>query len=386
MAMRILLWYWGRRGGGAQFTLGLARALAARPEVRLRLSLSAQAELLDDFRALDRPIDIVETYRGALGFATGLTRLPRLRQHFLEVTRDVDLVVSGMAHLWTPLIVPVMASSPARYVPVVHDASPHPGDLAWGWNWRLRRELQAASAAVALSGSVAAALAERAPGLPLIRMDLPALLATRPEAQARAADPAAIRLLFFGRLQKYKGLDLLGEAFRILRQAHPGTTLRVVGQGDAGAELANLPGVQVERRWVPEPEIPRLLAEADAVVLPYREASQSGIVPQALAMGVPVVATPVGGLLEQVRPGHGGVLADAADAAAFARALATLAEPGRLAALRREAEATGRAQTDWAKAADTLLAGLSRVSPAAGEAGRAQPRSLPTRSSSATAV
>lgn len=364
--MRILLWYWGRRGGGAQFTLGLAQALAARPGVQLSLSVSAQGELLDRFRVLSVPIHIVDTYRDLTGFATGLLRLPALTQQLASVARPADVVVSGMTHTWTPLVAPSLARSGAAFVPVVHDATPHPGDFAWGWNWRLGRELRAARAAVALSDQVAAALAARAPALPLIRMRLPALLGAAPAgpAPAPAGRKGELRLLFFGRLRTYKGLDLLRDAFRLLHQAYPGASLRVVGEGDAEAcapGLAALPGVRLERRWVAEDEIPTLLAAADAVVLPYREASQSGVVPQALAMGVPVVATPVGGLAEQVRPGAGGVLAEAVSAPALAEALAGLMDPLRLASLRLEAMRAGAAESDWDEAATALLAGLARL-------------------------
>lgn len=362
--MRILLWYWGRRGGGAQYTLGLAQALAQRPGVELSLSISAQGELLDRFRGLGVPTHTARTYRDLPGFATGLLRLPGLSAEFVALARQADVVVSAMTHLWTPLVAPALARAGIAFVPVVHDAAPHPGDFAWGWNWRLGRELAAARAAVVLSDQVAAALTVRAPALPLIRARLPALLMAPPQGGARESAPGTLRLLFFGRFRAYKGLDLLRDAFRLLHQSHPGASLRVVGEGDAEAcapGLAALPGVRLERRWVAEDEIPALLAAADAVVLPYREASQSGVVPQALAMGVPVVATPVGGLAEQVRPGAGGVLAEAVTAPALAAALAGLMDPARLAALRREAAGAGAAEADWDAAATTLLTGLARV-------------------------
>jgi glycosyltransferase involved in cell wall biosynthesis len=56
----------------------------------------------------------------------------------------------------------------------------------------------------------------------------------------------------------------------------------------------------VENRWVPEDEIGALIAWADGVVLPYREASQSGIGPAAIAAGRYVIATRVGGLVQQL--------------------------------------------------------------------------------------
>jgi glycosyltransferase involved in cell wall biosynthesis len=277
--------------------------------------------------------------------------------------READVVVSGMTHVWTPLVAPSLAKAGVAFVPVVHDAVPHPGDFALGWRWRFAREIGAARAAVTLSDAVAENLADRLPRLPLIRMRLPALLTGR-STHKPGGPTQGLRLLFFGRVRAYKGLDLLRDAFRQLRAAHPETSLRIVGEGDAEAcapGIGLLPGVTIENRWVAEAEIPSLIAGADAVVLPYREASQSGIAPQALALGVPLVATPVGGLPEQVRPGHGGVLAEEVTATALAAALAYLLIPEQLAQLRNEAEGASRAAADWPGAAWTLLSGLDRL-------------------------
>lgn len=359
--MRILLWYWGRRGGGAQFTLGLARAFARRGDVELRLSVSAQGELLGAFRSLGVPLHIVQTYRDLRGFVTSLPRLPGITRQFLAAAAGSDVVLSGMTHLWTPLVAPALARAGLAYVPVVHDAVPHPGDPALAWRWRLGREVAAARAAVALSDAVATTLAAHAPGLPLIRMPLPALLLDSPPARTA---PGGARFLFFGRLRAYKGLDLLRDAFALLHARHPQASLRVVGEGDAEAcapGISALPGVTVESRWVAEAAIPALLAEADALVLPYREASQSGVAPQALAMGVPVIATPVGGLMEQVRPGAGGLLAEELSAPALAAAMEKLLAPGMLDSLRQEAEVAGRAASDWDGATERLLSGLRQV-------------------------
>ena len=82
-----------------------------------------------------------------------------------------------------------------------------------------------------------------------------------------------------------------------------GLAVRVVGSGPESPELTvlrGLPGVTVENRWVPEAEVGELFSWADAVVLPYREASQSGVAAVALAANRYVVATNVGGLTEQL--------------------------------------------------------------------------------------
>lgn len=361
--MRILLWYWGRRGGGAQYALGLTQALARRGDVRLRLSLSNAVELLPKFRSTGLPLSSIETYQDRLGFLASLPRIPRARQQLLSAAEGCDVVISAMTHIWTPLIAPQLMRAGIPYVPVVHDAVPHPGDTAFAWGWRLGRELRAARAAVALSATVEAALAARAPDLPLIRSRLPAFLAGVPTERHGEAS-GDVRFLFFGRLRAYKGLDMLRDAFVRLRKRHPGVRLRVVGQGNAehcAPGLTAMPGVTVETRWVPESEVPHLLATADAVVLPYREASQSGVVPQALAMGVPVIATPVGGLTEQVLEGRGGMLAAAPTAAALAEAMAGVLAPGALARLREEARREGESATDWDAAAEEIVSGIARI-------------------------
>jgi len=361
MKLRILLWYWGRRGGGAQFTLGLATALAQREDVAVELSLSAQGELTEQLLGLELPTRTIETYRDMAGFIAALPRIPRAGSALLAQARACDVVISTMTHLWTPFVAPRLARAGIPFVPVVHDAEPHPGDPALGWSWRLRRELGAACAAVALSDNVAESLHRRAPSLPLIRTTLPALLIG--EAPAPCTSGTG-RFLFFGRFRAYKGLDLLRDAFALLHQRHPEATLRVVGEGDAEAcapGLSALPGVRVEPRWVPESEIPALLAAADAVVLPYREASQSGIVPQALALGVPIVATPVGGLTEQLGNGRGGVAATDMSAPALAAAMERLLDAAEGARLRQEAAEAGRSAADWDGTAEALVAGLRRA-------------------------
>jgi glycosyltransferase involved in cell wall biosynthesis len=371
--VRILLWYWGRRGAGGQMTLALAEALARRPGVAVALSLSAQADLLAETRALGLPTEAVDTYRGAAGLALGLPRVPGLARRLTAQARafGADAVVSVMTHLWTPLVAPALRRAGLAFVPVVHDARPHPGDPGrLLWDLRLDRELDAAAGAVALSGAVEEALRARRPGLPLIRLPLgahlpAALLAAAGAARRAKACPAGeVQFLTFGRLRAYKGLDLLRDAFRLLRARRPEARLRVVGEGDAEAlapGLAALPGATVEARWVAEAEIPRLLAAADALVLPYREASQSGVVSLAFALGVPAVATPVGGLGEQVEDGVTGAVAAAAEPEALAAAMARLCDPAERARLAEGARAAGRRLADWDAQAAALVEGLEAM-------------------------
>ena len=107
---------------------------------------------------------------------------------------------------------------------------------------------------------------------------------------------------------------------------------------------------------MPETEIGALLAWSDALVLPYREASQSGVVAAALAAGRPVIATSVGGLREQLRDVPQAVLCEP-DADSLARAIGGwLDAPGHIAP-------AADAAASWRQAASGLLGAIATALP-----------------------
>ena len=107
-----------------------------------------------------------------------------------------------------------------------------------------------------------------------------------------------IRVLFFGRIYEYKGLRYLVEAAPIVHRAVPDARFIVAGAGTDferyRTEIEALPYFESYNRYIPAEEGARLFAEADILVLPYIEASQSGVLMIALPFGLPVVATDVG--------------------------------------------------------------------------------------------
>jgi glycosyltransferase involved in cell wall biosynthesis len=143
----------------------------------------------------------------------------------------------------------------------------------------------------------------------------------------RAPKDGAYRMLFFGRLQPYKGLDILVGAYRKLREEFSEISLEIVGLGNINEFLPgglDVPGIRVDTRWVPEAELGEVFDRADLLITPYTEASQSGAVAVAMGVGMPVVATPVGGLLEQVGHRQSGLIARAVSEEAVAEAVREL--------------------------------------------------------------
>lgn len=135
-------------------------------------------------------------------------------------------------------------------------------------------------------------------------------------------------VLFFGLIRRYKGLDLLLEAMPRI-QAETGAHLYIAGEcyeelSDYEAQIERLKladAVTLDARYVANEEVPRLMAAADVVVLPYRHATQSGIVQVAYACGRPVITTAVGGLPDVVWDGETGLLVPPEDSDAIADAV-----------------------------------------------------------------
>ncbi len=182
-------------------------------------------------------------------------------------------------------------------------------------------------------------------------------------ALGMGADPV---LLFVGRVQPLKGLDVAIEALAGVRRRHPGARLVVVGgpSGPAGADelarchvLAQRLGVSDALQWVaPQPHhlLSSYYRAADVVVVPSRSESFGLVALEAAACGVPVVASAVGGLTTVVAPGVTGELIASRDAAAFGRAItALLDDPVRAALLGRQAALRARRYT-WATTAALL--------------------------------
>jgi glycosyltransferase involved in cell wall biosynthesis len=140
--------------------------------------------------------------------------------------------------------------------------------------------------------------------------------------------PHAGRILFVGRLAKPKRADLVLEALRAVREVHPETTLDVVGDGPlrpALEKLATRLGLRDHTRFLgARVDLPEILARACCLVLASDYEGCPLSVLEAMAAGVPVVATSAGGIPELVVDGETGLLAPPGDVAGLARALGTL--------------------------------------------------------------
>jgi glycosyltransferase involved in cell wall biosynthesis len=110
------------------------------------------------------------------------------------------------------------------------------------------------------------------------------------------APPASPSVLLFGRLEQYKGVEVLIEAMPLVWQRRPEVRLVVAGEGKAATLVPDDPRISLISRYISENEVEGLFAGASLVVLPYTQASQSGVGLLAIARGVPVVVSDLGAL------------------------------------------------------------------------------------------
>lgn len=174
-------------------------------------------------------------------------------------------------------------------------------------------------------------------------------------------DEGAAVALYFGFVRPYKGLvHLLGAMPSACRRV-PSLRLMVVGEFWEGREeyddQVRLLGlgerVTTHDRYVPNEEVGLYFSAADVVILPYVQASASGIVQVAYSFGKPVITTTVGALPEMVSDGVTGYLVPPADPAALAVAIIRFFEGGDPERFAREIERF-RSRFTWERLVDAI--------------------------------
>lgn len=140
-------------------------------------------------------------------------------------------------------------------------------------------------------------------------------------------------ILFFGRIEEYKGLEYLIRAVPYIVPEFPDFKLIIAGGGDFSKYKIMILGsknYEVHNRFIPDEEVPSFFLRAKIVVLPYIEGTQTGIIPIAYAFKKPVVVTDVGSIPEVVENGKTGFIVPSKDSNALAEAIIKLLKDDKL--------------------------------------------------------
>ncbi len=333
-AKRIIVNYFGRRGSGPEYALEMARGFKA-CGAEVYALLSADIDNLDRWQASGfadvLTVKLSDHYKGAVGAICRFfgRDLRRIRRYFSD--KKIDALYVPMVH---PLSVPVERMFRKRSVPTVftlHDVRPHRGETNLHY-----LPIRQATRSLARKATVVALLTDgfrdyvahtycRTPDELVVTPhalfgDYSATATVRP--QQAIAD---YNFLVFGRIVRYKGLDILAEAYRTVKSKY-GTkvSLRIVGSGDFEPYrplYEGQPDVVIENRFVYENEVASFFRMPRTIVLlPYTEASQSGVIPIAMSESAQLIVTDFEGLVEQTDGGRNAIVCRP-DAASLAEAM-----------------------------------------------------------------
>jgi D-inositol-3-phosphate glycosyltransferase len=327
------------RGGLAHYVNNLSRALAARGhEVTLITAANYELDGQGDLPASLRIIKRTARSREQFNNAHRSVRLRTLRR--LQAIGDA-LVVTRLAQRLRPEVIHLHSTNPIallyltlfrllgpRVVYTAHVVTPHErtrfDSLISGSinrladriithsrfdSVRLQTEFSVNPERISVIPHGEYGFFERH-GAPPDRSGARRILGLAPEDEVA---------LFFGYIREYKGLDLLLEAWPAVSAARPHARLVIAGDPvqlgqDRLAELEEwAERLHAIHRfdYIPFAEVTQYFAAADVLVMPYRRISQSGVLFLSLALGVPVIATAVGGLPEMLEDGETALLISA---------------------------------------------------------------------------
>jgi glycosyltransferase involved in cell wall biosynthesis len=286
--VRVLLWYWGKRGGGAQFTASLAEALGRHAETEVFSSVSTSLECISRVRQAS-----VKSSESRLHPPVGLISAA----HSL---RGFDVILHTMINPLTPAGFLFCGKTPVATV--IHDGRSHLGENDRVMQAARRSAIRRSSALIAPSVHVQSQIHTQLKELTRTKTSCDVIPLGPHLSLPNLFDPDG-SVVFFGRFSPYKGLQNLAEFWE--RSAfRESVTLKVIGFGpDGEVEGLRRSGALVSNRWVHDDEVADVLQGTRLIVLPYLEASQSGVITLAQSAGIPILSTDVGGLPEQLAVG-----------------------------------------------------------------------------------
>lgn len=246
----------------------------------------------------------IRTYRNSTEFVfNSLLALPVLcfKVISLRVFKRYEKAYFPMFHHWNPILIQLCRWLNLEVIFTVHDGILHIGEQR-DWEQRLLNFCIRKSHKLIFLSQHVKKLTRQKIGYSASCSLIPhPLLELKLEESMTRKLPAKPSLLFLGRVVDYKGVDLLLKAVSDI----PNDSINkvtIAGRNYSGVKLeqiGNIP-LTIISRWLEEREITELLTSHDILVLPYKEASQSGIVTLGITAAIPMICTNVGGLNEQL--------------------------------------------------------------------------------------
>jgi len=316
--MRICILALSSRGGLAHYASQLANALSKQHEVIAIVPGDVQKELYNTNVILQPlSIKIQQKTPTARAYMT-------LYKTIMAVNPDILHDPIGPANYWSVGLSPFLRRK-WPYVITLHDPKPHSGIKPWfrWFYWIVSRIFIRSADIICVHGNFSKRLLmQMGVSEKKIRV-IPHGCHTFLNHGREEIEEEENTILFFGAIRLNKGIDRLADIADKVRREIPGVKILLAGSCTTGARLLDQKRIncimtalrarhdfEIHDRFIPDDEVEVFFRRASVVLLPYWDATQSGVIPIAYAFGKPVVATSVGDIPEIVDDGKTGLLAD----------------------------------------------------------------------------
>lgn len=298
-ASNVAILYWGSRGGPVRQLINLIEA-AQSNSLKIHWIVSQNIQGFGESTTLGLQNLLKSQIPGSkfrLIFDLILKRkVISTTVEYLE-ENNIDRIFLLMPHPWDLSLAKKL--SRIKNIEIwrgIHDLNKHPGDI-WPTKRAIKKSIKFADTYVSFSSYTASQLKDK--GKRVIESAIHEIW------QPGKSNAPEGSVLFVGRIRSYKGLLLLSKAWQEVKTKDK--SLTIAGEG-RGIPFKVSQSIKVLNFWLTDEQIENLIRKHRIVVLPYIQASQSGIIPIANSLGVPVVVTPVGGLPSQVKQDVNGII------------------------------------------------------------------------------
>lgn len=317
----LLINYTGSKGGGAQYTYEMTKALISL-QIPVVAIITSTNENLKQWKNLDlEKLIILDGYTDNKSLVS--ETLAWRKKYAPIIKKDLEeyhvtCICVPMITFWTKRINDLFKT--ATTVVVLHDPKPHSGDIN-KFALRLFGEkaiLKNADAIIVLSKLFIDYVEEKYDKkdkvfhIPHGPLNIYKNIENKVQTHNYSKD--SVNFLFFGTISKYKGIGVLAEAYQKVYKLEKDITLTIAGSGDFSLykeAFNSVENVFVYNRWIKNEEVESFFKGENIVaVLPYIDATQSGVIPVCISYNVPIIASSSGGLVEQLAEYNTGILVE----------------------------------------------------------------------------
>lgn len=365
---KILVVYLGKKGAGPTYTYEMVKALIQTKQ-NVYVILSKYIENKNIWLDLNNnnlaQIYYIKTYRSkfeliinSLNISTYI-RINKIIKDF-----NPDIIYSTMVNIWNPIVF-YLGRNVLIKIKTIHDPIPHIGEDDIFTKLLHKSEFKQIDKVVLLSrNSVKYAISRGIKHENIIIIPHANFDYYRNSESHTTNEKLFNKILFFGRINEYKGLRYLLKAFILLQKTHPHLKLVIAGEGDCSIfekELNEIPNnFELHNYWISDTMIHNLISEVDFLVLPYIDASQSGVIPLAYTFSKPVIATNIGGIPEQVIDNYTGILVNPHSEYELLNAIKYLYEnPMKIHEMGKNAYDYSQNSLSWQNSADILIKSIN---------------------------